>query len=75
VRRKTYRGSGFVDVDVDVAHVNVKITRNLDQHPDRFVQGVGGEVVLRGAHEVIAPRVVEHHAVPVLKQLDPLGEP
>jgi hypothetical protein len=71
----THRGPGAIHVDVNIAHVNMKITWNLDQYPDPFVQGVDGEVVLRGAHEVIAPRVVQHQAAPVLKRLDPLGEP
>jgi hypothetical protein len=75
VSKKTYRGSGSVHVDINVAHVNMKITRNFNQRPDPLVQGVGGEVVLGGAHEVVAPRVVEHQAIPMLKWLDPLGEP
>jgi hypothetical protein len=37
-----YRGSGTFHVNVFVAHVNVKFTRNLDEEPDPLVDGVGG---------------------------------
>jgi hypothetical protein len=53
-------------MDVFVTHVNVKFTRNLDEEPDPLVDGVGGEIIFRGAHRVVAPRVVEHQAVPML---------
>jgi hypothetical protein len=53
----------------------MKITRNLDEESDPLVDGVGREVVLGGAHRIVAPRVLEHQAVPMLKWLDPLGEP
>ena len=71
----TYRGPGAVHVNIDVARVRMNVTRNFDQNSDPLVQGVGGEVVLGGAHEVITPRVVKHQAIPMLKWLDPLGEP
>ena len=52
----------------------MKITLNLDEESDPFVDGVSREVVLGGAHRIVAPRVLEHQAVPMLKWL-PLGEP
>jgi hypothetical protein len=62
-------------VDVNVAHVNPEFTRHFEQHSDPPIQGVGGEVVLGGTHRVVAPRVLEQQAVPMLKGLDPLSEP
>jgi hypothetical protein len=46
----TYRGSGTVHVDVFVTHVNMKFTWNLDEDPDPLVDGVGGKIILCGAH-------------------------
>jgi hypothetical protein len=46
--------------------MDLEITWNFDQHPEPPVQGVGGEVVFRGAHDIIAPRVLEQQAVPML---------
>jgi hypothetical protein len=74
-KQETYNDPGSVDMDVLVAHMNPKITRNLDQKSDPLVDGVGRKIVLGGAHKIIVPRVLEHQVVPMLKGLDPLGEP
>jgi hypothetical protein len=58
--KTTYRDPGAVGVDFNIAHVDPKITRILDQHPDPLVQGFGREIILGGAHEVVAPRVMAH---------------
>jgi hypothetical protein len=62
-------------VDVFVAYVNVEFTWDFDEDPDPFVDGVGGEIVLGGAHWIVAPCVFKHQAIPVLQRLDPLREP
>jgi hypothetical protein len=32
-----------------MARVRMNITRNLDHHPEKLVQGVGGKIILGGA--------------------------
>ena len=53
-------------MDIHITHVDPEIMWDFDQHPEPPVQGVGGEVVLGGAHGIVAPRVLEQQAVPML---------
>jgi hypothetical protein len=62
-------------VYVKIAHVRANVTWNLYHYLDPLVQGVGGEVVFGSAHGVVAANVFIHQAFPMLKRLDPLGEP
>jgi hypothetical protein len=75
ISRKTYRGADATRVYVKMTHVRVKITHNFDHNPEPLVQDVGGEVVLGGAHGIIAAVVLIHQAITMLERLDPFGEP
>jgi hypothetical protein len=57
-----------------MTHVRVNVTRNFDHNPEPLVQGIGGKVVLGGAHGVVAADVLIHQTTTMLERLDPLGE-